>query len=179
MTETVRGWHFGRRAAVQSARAREVLTELVPALLESFSGSGDPDAALAAFDMALARMPAAVELFSILKSNASVRELFGDILGGAPRLANVVAQRPHVLDAAIDPTLLRTQPGAVAYDARMGEVLARVQSTEAFLDEVREVTKEEMFLIGVRILSGSLDPIAAGPAIPRSHPQFCARISPM
>ncbi len=164
VTETVRGWHFGRRAAVQSARAREVLTELVPALLESFSGSGDPDAALAAFDMALARMPAAVELFSILKSNASVRELFGDILGGAPRLANVVAQRPHVLDAAIDPTLLRTQPGAAAYDARMGEVLARTQSTEAFLDEVREVTKEEMFLIGVRILSGSLDPIAAGPA---------------
>jgi [glutamine synthetase] adenylyltransferase / [glutamine synthetase]-adenylyl-L-tyrosine phosphorylase len=164
VTETVRGWHFGRRAAVQSARAREVLTELVPALLESFSGSGDPDAALAAFDMALARMPAAVELFSILKSNASVRELFGDILGGAPRLANVVAQRPHVLDAAIDPSLLRTQPSEAAYDARMGDVLARAQSTEAFLDEVREVTKEEMFLIGVRVLSGSLDPIAAGPA---------------
>jgi glutamate-ammonia-ligase adenylyltransferase len=164
VTETVRGWHFGRRAAVQSARAREVLTELVPALLESFSGSGDPDAALAAFDMALARMPAAVELFSILKSNASVRELFGDILGGAPRLANVVAQRPHVLDAAIDPSLLRTQPSEAAYDARMGDVLARAQSTEVFLDEVREVTKEEMFLIGVRVLSGSLDPIAAGPA---------------
>jgi [glutamine synthetase] adenylyltransferase / [glutamine synthetase]-adenylyl-L-tyrosine phosphorylase len=84
VTETVRGWHFGRRAAVQSARAREVLTELVPALLEAFSGSGDPDAALAAFDMAMARMPAAVELFSILKSNAAVRELFGDILGGRP-----------------------------------------------------------------------------------------------
>jgi glutamate-ammonia-ligase adenylyltransferase len=67
--ETVRGWHFGRRAAVQSARAREVLTELVPALLEAFSGSGDPDAALANFDQALGRMPAAVELFSILKSN--------------------------------------------------------------------------------------------------------------
>ena len=39
--ETIRGWHFGRRSAVQSPRAREVLTELVPALLESFAGSGD------------------------------------------------------------------------------------------------------------------------------------------
>lgn len=164
VTETVRGWHFGRRAAVQSARAREVLTELVPALLEAFSGSGDPDAALAAFDMALARMPAAVELFSILKSNASVRELFGDILGGAPRLANVVAQRPHVLDAAIDPALLRAQPGEASYDARIGEVLERAASTEAFLDEIREVAKEELFLIGVRVLSGALDPVSAGPA---------------
>src|SRR5271169_7247745 len=67
--ETVRGWHFGRRAAVSSPRAREVLTELTPALLEAFAGSGDPDAALAAFDEALARMPAAAELLSILRSN--------------------------------------------------------------------------------------------------------------
>lgn len=164
VTETVRGWHFGRRAAVQSARAREVLTELVPALLEAFSGSGDPDAALAAFDMAMARMPAAVELFSILKSNAAVRELFGDILGGAPRLANVVAQRPHVLDAAIDPVLLRSQPSESSYDRRIGEVLESATTTEMFLDEIRQVSKEEAFLIGVRVLSGALDPVAAGPA---------------
>ncbi|HTY18067.1 MAG TPA: bifunctional [glutamine synthetase] adenylyltransferase/[glutamine synthetase]-adenylyl-L-tyrosine phosphorylase, partial [Myxococcota bacterium] len=81
--ETIRGWHFGRRAAVRSARAREVLTELIPALLEAFAGSGDADAALAAFDEALARMPAAVELMTILRSNASLRELFGDVLGSA------------------------------------------------------------------------------------------------
>ncbi|MFN3888955.1 MAG: bifunctional [glutamine synthetase] adenylyltransferase/[glutamine synthetase]-adenylyl-L-tyrosine phosphorylase [Beijerinckiaceae bacterium] len=164
VTETVRGWHFGRRAAVQSARAREVLTELVPALLEAFSGSGDPDAALTAFDMALARMPAAVELFSILKSNTAVRELFGDILGGAPRLAHVVAQRPHVLDAAIDPALLRAQPTQASYEARVFDVVERAQSTEAFLDDMREVAKEEMFLVGVRVLSGALDPVSAGPA---------------
>jgi glutamate-ammonia-ligase adenylyltransferase len=163
-TETVRGWHFGRRAAVQSARAREVLTELVPALLDAFAGSGDPDAALAAFDMALARMPAAVELFSILKSNASVRELFGDILGGAPRLAHVVAQRPHVLDAAIDPASLRAQPDESYYEARLREAGARAPSMEAFLDDIRDIATEEMFLIGVRVLSSSIDAIAAGPA---------------
>ena len=101
--ETIRGWHFGRRQAVQSPRAREVLTELVPGLLAAFSGSGDPDAALFAFDAALARMPGAVELLSILRSNSAVRELFGDLFGGAPRLAQIVVERPHVLDAAIDP----------------------------------------------------------------------------
>ena len=72
------------RRASQSPRAREVLTELTPGLLEAFAGSGDPDAALAAFDAALARMPAAVELMSILRSNAALRELFGDLFGGAP-----------------------------------------------------------------------------------------------
>jgi glutamate-ammonia-ligase adenylyltransferase len=67
-TETIRGWHFGRRPAVRSARAREVLTELTPGLIAAFAGSGDADAALAAFDAALTRMPAAVELMSILRS---------------------------------------------------------------------------------------------------------------
>ena len=52
-------------------------------------------------------MPAAVELLSILRSNAALRELFGDLLGGAPRLADVVAARPHVLDAVIDPAARR------------------------------------------------------------------------
>jgi glutamine synthetase adenylyltransferase len=61
--------------------AREVLTELTPALLEAFAGSGDPDAALSAFDEALARMPTSVQLLSILRSSSALRELFGDVLG--------------------------------------------------------------------------------------------------
>ena len=162
--ETIRGWHFGRRPAVQSPRAREVLTELVPALLESFSGSGDADAALDAFDAALMRMPAAVELFSILRANASVRDLFGDILGGAPRLARVVAMRPHVLDAAIDPALLQAPADETAYDGRAGALLNKAGGAEDFLDGMRDLAQEEMFLIGVRTLSNLLDPLDAGRA---------------
>jgi glutamate-ammonia-ligase adenylyltransferase len=84
--------------------AREVLSELTLALLEAFARSGDPDAALSAFDEALARMPASVQLLSILRSNSALRELFGDVLGSATRLAQVIASRLHVLDAAIDPS---------------------------------------------------------------------------
>ena len=160
--ETIRGWHFGRRSAVQSARAREVLTELVPALLESFSGSGDPDAALLAFDAALTRMPAAIELMTILKSNAKVRDLFSDVLGGAPRLANVIAQRPHVLDAAIDPSFVRGKIDEATYEIRTANLAASARSTEEFLDGVRDIAQEEMFLIGLRALSQIIDPVDAG-----------------
>ena len=162
--ETIRGWHFGRRQAVQSPRTREVLTELVPALLESFSGSGDADAALDAFDAALMRMPAAVELFSILHANASVRDLFGDILGGAPRLARVVAMRPHLLDAAIDPALLQAPADETAYEARASSLLKNARSTEEFLDNLRDMAQEEMFLIGIRTLASQIDPLDAGRA---------------
>ena len=165
--ETVRGWHFGRRAAVRSARAREVLTELTPALLEAFAGSGDPDAALSAFDEALARMPASVELLSILRSNASLRELFGDVLGSAPRLAQVIATRPHVLDAAIDPARsldFDLSFGDEAMGARVETFVAQGQSFEDALNRARDFAAEEMFHIGLNLLSGRLDPDRAGQA---------------
>jgi [glutamine synthetase] adenylyltransferase / [glutamine synthetase]-adenylyl-L-tyrosine phosphorylase len=165
--EIIRGWHFGRRLAIRSARAREVLTELTPALLDAFSRSGDPDAALTALDAALGRMTAAVELFSILRSNAQLRELFGDILGSAPRLANVIATRPHVLDGAIDParaTLIAEGLDESAILRRVAAYVASAATFEDTLDRARDFAAEEMFLIGVRLLSGLLDPDQAGRA---------------
>ncbi|HMF07214.1 MAG TPA: bifunctional [glutamine synthetase] adenylyltransferase/[glutamine synthetase]-adenylyl-L-tyrosine phosphorylase, partial [Methylocella sp.] len=76
--ETIRGWHFGHRPAVRSPRAREILTELMPSLLQAFAYSGDPDSALSAFDSALAGMTAVTELFSVLKSNPPICQLFGE-----------------------------------------------------------------------------------------------------
>src|SRR5271163_4067386 len=165
--ETVRGWHFGRRAAVRSPRAREVLTELTPALLEAFAGSGDPDAALAAFDEALARMPASVELMSILRSNAALRELFGDVLGAAPRLAQVIAARPHVLDAAIDPARgvdFDLSFGDEAMGVRVETFVSQGRSLEDALNRARDFAAEEMFHIGLNLLSERLDPDRAGRA---------------
>jgi len=165
--EIIRGWHFGRRLAIRSARSREVLTELTPALLDAFSRSGDPDAALSALDAALGRMTAAAELFSILRSNAQLRELFGDVLGSAPRLANVIATRPHVLDGAIDParaTLIVEGLDESLLTHRVAAYLASAATIEEALDRVRDFAAEEMFLIGVRLLSGVLDPDRAGRA---------------
>ena len=160
--ETIRGWHFGRRPAVRTARAREVLTELVPGLVQAFASSGDPDTALAGFDAALARMPAAVELFSLLKSNPRICELFADILGGAPRLARMVINHPHILDATIDPRILESRIDERGFDARASRLLDRSQHLEEFLDALRDFAKEETFPIGLKLLSGAIRPAEAG-----------------
>ena len=164
VAETIRGWHFGRRAAIRSERAREVLTELVPALLEAFAQSGDPDAAVAAFDQALGRMKAAVELLSILKSNPQLRSLFADILGSAPRLAEIVIRRPHVLDAAFDRNLLAAPLGEADFDTRLKPVLAPYSALEDVLDSLRDFTQEGSFLISLRLLTGLIAPMAASEA---------------
>ena len=164
VAETVRGWHFGRRQAVTSARAREVLTELVPSLLKAFSVTADPDAALTAFDRALGGMPAAVELFSILKSHESVLRLFADLFGSAPRLAEIVANRPHVLDAVIDPAFLEPAPTRAMMQKRLQDGLAGLDGFEDILDRFREMGQHELFLIGARMVSGVLSPQLAGQA---------------
>ncbi|MFM9974737.1 MAG: bifunctional [glutamine synthetase] adenylyltransferase/[glutamine synthetase]-adenylyl-L-tyrosine phosphorylase, partial [Beijerinckiaceae bacterium] len=159
--ETVRGWHFGRRPAIVTPRAREVLTELVPVLLEAFGQASDPDGALLALDNALQGMPAVVELFTILKQNAALRGLFAEILGNAPRLAEVVVQRPHVLDALVDPEFAEPASETVLAK-RFHDRLSRAVAMEDFLDLTRDMVRAERFTVGARLLSGLADPLDAG-----------------
>ncbi|MEE7456654.1 bifunctional [glutamate--ammonia ligase]-adenylyl-L-tyrosine phosphorylase/[glutamate--ammonia-ligase] adenylyltransferase [Methylorubrum populi] len=164
VADTVRGWHFGRRAAVRSARAREVLTELVPALLKALSGTPDPDAALANLDRAFGRMPAAVELLTILREHERLRLLFADLLGSAPRLADTVAFSPHVLDAVIDPDFVDPSVDPQGLAAHYRGLLGKPDSHETFLDRSRDAARQLRFLTGARLLSGILTPRAAGEA---------------
>ncbi|ACL60321.1 bifunctional [glutamine synthetase] adenylyltransferase/[glutamine synthetase]-adenylyl-L-tyrosine phosphorylase [Methylobacterium nodulans] len=162
--ETVRGWHHGRRPAVTSARAREVVTELVPALLQALAGTADPDGALAALDHAFGRMPAAVELLTILRSHERLRLLFADLLGTAPRLAETVAYSPHVLDAVIDPAFVEPVTDEAAMAAQMRRLVGAPQVFEDFLDRLRDAARQMRFVTGARLLSGILPPAGAGRA---------------
>ena len=153
--ETVRGWHFGRRAAVTSARAREVLTELTPALLVALGRTADPDGALAHLDNAFVRMPAAVELLTLLRSQDSLLTLFAEILGSAPRLAKVAELHPHVLDGVIDPAFGQASLDCDALVRRIRSVVGSPPpSVEDGLDRLRDAARQENFLVGARLLSG-------------------------
>jgi glutamate-ammonia-ligase adenylyltransferase len=163
--ETVRGWHFGRRAAVTSARAREVLTELTPALLVALGRTADPDGALAHLDNAFVRMPAAVELLTLLRSQDALLTLFAEILGSAPRLARVAALHPHVLDGVIDPAFGQAALDSDALERRIrGVVGAPPPSVEEGLDRLRDAARQENFLVGARLLSGVYPAQAAAQA---------------
>lgn len=162
--ETVRGWHFGRRSAITSPRAREVLTELTPALLAALGGTADPDGALDRLDAVFGRMKAAVELMTILLNHDRLLTLFADLLGTAPRLADTVAKSPHVLDAVIDPAFGDPVVDEDAMLVHVRETLGRPVSYEDFLDRTRDVARQSTFLTGARMLSGVFSPERAGQA---------------
>jgi glutamate-ammonia-ligase adenylyltransferase len=70
--------------------------------------------------------------------------------------------RPHVLDAAIDPDLLNAPTSDDAYDKRARHLVETFPGAEDFLDAARILAQEEVFLIGLRLLSGMIDPRDAG-----------------
>jgi glutamate-ammonia-ligase adenylyltransferase len=160
----IRTWHFGRYRATQSAEARERLTELTPALLEAFGSTKRADEALMRFDEFLAGLPAGIQLFSLLQSNPALLQLLATIMGAAPRLAAIITRRPHVFDGLLDPALLAELPNKAYLAGRLSAFLEGVKIHEEVLDRLRIFAAEQKFLIGGRLLAGSIDAARAGKA---------------
>lgn len=163
--ETVKSWHFGRYPATRSARARERLTEVQPMLLEALGRTAQPEAALIAFDRFLAALPAGIQLFSLLRNNPSLLALIASIMGTAPRLASVLSRRANLLDAVLDPGFFGDLPSEEALKELVDEAMAESEHYQDCLDRARDIGQEQSFLIGVRILSGSVPTSRAGGAL--------------
>ncbi len=154
---TVRGWHHGRYRAMRSNRARELLTEIMPALLAALSQTANPDTAFRRFDEFLAGLPAGVQLFSLFQANPSLLKLVAEIMGGAPRLAEWLGRNPLLLDGVLEPDFFDALPDAAAMGADLDERLSRAQDMQDTLDIARRWANDSKFQVGVQILRDSCD----------------------
>jgi len=163
-TSIIRGWHFGRHRATRTPAARARLTEFLPALLEALSQTAQPDLALVSFDKFLAELPAGVQLFAMLRNNPNLLNLMANIVGSAPRLARVLSQRRRVIDAVLDPGYIGELPGPEDLQRMISKELAEAHDYQDALDRARVVGQEQGFLIGLGLLSGSVQSDSAAEA---------------
>jgi glutamate-ammonia-ligase adenylyltransferase len=164
VTDTVRGWHFGRFAAMRSTAAREALTEITPALLQAFSRAGNPDNGLRAFDKLLRALPAGAQLFALLRNNRELLDMLATILGAAPGLAEVFGRRPHVVDALLEPGAAGEAYSLAVLTERLAARLADAPSLEEVLNRTRLFAAEQRFGISVGLLRGDMPATDAGRA---------------
>ena len=150
----VRAWHRGRYPAVSSEGGRARLTEVQPLLIDALSKTVNPDAALAGFDAFLKNLPAGIQLFALLKANPELMRLVALIMGSAPRLAAILSRRRRVIDAVLDPRIIGTMPTPGELAQIITTELSASTSYEETLDRARVVGREQMFLAGVRLLTG-------------------------
>jgi len=160
--ETVRKWHYGSYAATRSAAARAHLTELLPALLKTLASAGNADLGLARMDDFLSRLPGGVQLFALLRNHAQLRSLLVQFMASAPRMAEAVIHRAHVVDGLIDPAFANDVTHRDVLVAKVDAFLADARTYEELIDRARIIGQEQKFLVAAGLLSGTVTAALAG-----------------
>ncbi|WP_252511105.1 bifunctional [glutamine synthetase] adenylyltransferase/[glutamine synthetase]-adenylyl-L-tyrosine phosphorylase [Phreatobacter aquaticus] len=169
---TVRAWQGARTGGLRAREARDRVAELAPALIEALSRTGDADLGLRAFDRLLTRHSQPIELLALLRAHPDLLELISQILGSAPRLADLLGRRAHVLDALLEPDFFGDLPTDADLVRRIAATIALARHPEEVLDRVRIFGQEQLFLTGVRVLAGTVSAEAAGQAFARLAEQL-------
>jgi glutamate-ammonia-ligase adenylyltransferase len=156
VAKTVQQWISGDYRVFRLAATRNAFVEFVPALIAGLAYAEDPDDAVTAFDRFLQALQRGARLVSLLSQNSDLVALVALILGAAPRLADMLARQPQIMDGLIDPRFFGAMPDRGELSARLAATLADASSYEEFLDRLRLFGQESLFLIGTRILSGTV-----------------------
>jgi glutamate-ammonia-ligase adenylyltransferase len=163
----VRRWLSGEHRSLRSDAARAQLQELLPVLLEQFARMDNPDAALIPFDEFLANLHNAPRLLAMLRQNPSLISLIAMLIGMAPRLADILAHTPQVMDALVEPHFFGILPDEAELTRALELALAEARYDEDLLERIRMFGLEHMFLIGVRIITGTVTATQAGETFAR------------
>ena len=187
VSATVRHWHHGRIMATRSTRARELLTELMPALLRALASTADPDSAFRKLNEFLGGLPSGVQPFLLLHDNPGLLARLAEILGSAPRIAEHLSRSPDLLEGLISGDLHQRLPNRDELDDDLHRTLAPADEFQAVLDGVRRWQHVREFQVGMQILrgdvaadklSGALSDIAdtvIAALLPRMQQEFARR----
>jgi glutamate-ammonia-ligase adenylyltransferase len=148
----IRHWHRGHVPATRSARGRELLTALLPDLLQDMSRTGEPDRAFRNFSVFLEHLPSGVQTLSMLLAEARLRTDLIATLALAPPLAVTLGRRPGLLEALLQPGLI--SPPAIGPDLPFDQAM----------DAARIYHADRAFLIGHDLLHGRMAAVEAAQA---------------
>jgi glutamate-ammonia-ligase adenylyltransferase len=156
IVDAVQRWQAGHVRAFRSQRAREVMDQMLPALLGALGAQPHPDATFARFDAFIAHQPAGVQLLSLFQRNPSLLERVAAVLGAAPSLADYLAQHAAALEGLLAPQE-EEQPARL-----LRSRLRDARLLEDVIGIIRRTVKEVDFSISVATMEGRLDADAAG-----------------
>ncbi|MCR9212601.1 MAG: bifunctional [glutamine synthetase] adenylyltransferase/[glutamine synthetase]-adenylyl-L-tyrosine phosphorylase [Proteobacteria bacterium] len=169
LSQKVRDWHHGRYRATRAVRTQQILTELMPQLLEALADTTDPDTAFNRFDVFLQKLPAGVQLFSLFKAHPSLLKHVAQIMGMAPELADSLAGNPALLDGVLTTDYFGRLPDRMELAEDLDLMLSTARDFQDVLDISRRWANDLKFRVGVQILnnvdheSGDGATVTAGP----------------
>lgn len=157
IVELIMNWHRGRSRVMRNKRARELLTELTPELLQAFAATAHPDDAFMKFDEFLLKLPSGVQIFSLFAANPDLLWLIAKIMGSAPRLAEILSRNPHLLDAVLTGAFYEDLPTSEQLSSQLQTQLDARAQFEDFVNILCQFKQEKEFQAGVHLISGLAD----------------------
>lgn len=162
ISDIIQGWHRGHRRSTRSKRSRQVLTELVPALLTALSKTANPDAAFFHFDDFIDRLPSGAQIFSLFLSRPEMLTLLADILGSAPALGDTLSNNPSLLDGVLEADFFLGLPAKEELEQLVTERLRYAHEFEQKMVYLRNFNNEKRFQAGVHLLKRLATPKRVG-----------------
>ncbi len=153
----IAAWRAASAPALRSGAAQAALEDVLPLLVARLGEAGDPQAALHRFDDVLRRLPSAVGLLRLLQANPKVARVLTEVMAAAAALADMLAERPGLLDRLLDASAFDPPESAAVLAHRWQDQLAFLPLEQA-LDGLRDRVGEERFALGVQAVMGSRAP---------------------
>ncbi|WP_316228091.1 MULTISPECIES: bifunctional [glutamine synthetase] adenylyltransferase/[glutamine synthetase]-adenylyl-L-tyrosine phosphorylase [unclassified Bradyrhizobium] len=164
VARTLQQWMAGEYRVFRTETTRSAFTDFVPTLIDCLAHADEPDRAVVAFDRFLQALQRGGRLITLLGQNRDLVALVALVLGAAPRLGDMLARKPQLMDGLIDPRFFGAMPDRRELSERLAATLKDAGTYEEFLDRLRLFGQESLFLIGTRILSGTVSAQQAGTA---------------
>lgn len=162
VSDTIRSWHHGRIPATRTARGRELFTRLAPQLLAAVAKTGAPDAAFRRFAVFFSGLSAGVQVQALFLNQPSLFDLVVGVMAFAPRLARALGRQPQALDGVLDARFLT----ALGTDTGLADQVVReaheAGDFEGAMNAVRRLHREQVFRIGMHIITGRTTAEQAG-----------------
>ena len=152
----VRHWLAGHVRALRSARARDLMTVMLPSILAALGRQSHPDEAFNRFDRFISALPAGVQPMSLFHHNPALLDRIAAVLGAAPMLSEHLARYPNALEG------LLANEAPVDVHRMLKARLSDATRLEDAIQIVRRSVKERDFLLSVATLEGRLDADMAG-----------------
>ncbi|MFC2954027.1 bifunctional [glutamine synthetase] adenylyltransferase/[glutamine synthetase]-adenylyl-L-tyrosine phosphorylase [Marinicaulis aureus] len=149
-------WHKGGLRATRTERSRVLLTKLVPPLLEALAKASDADDAFFAFEDFLTRLPAGVQVFSLLLNNLEIFDTLIRIMTISPYLGREFSKHLNLVERLLDNRWSEPPPELESYETACRTAVEASPDYEGTLNAVRRWAGEQKFQITAQLAVGML-----------------------
>ncbi len=137
-------------------RARRILENIAPLLLQEIFASPAPDMALTNLERFLCAVGSRSTFFALLAENREILKLMVSLFGMSEFLSKIFVSHPELLDSMVSRAYASFLKGRGTMETELDALLAQADDFEEKLDALRRFRHEEFLRIGMNDIYGKV-----------------------